>query len=196
MIILDGAVVSIDIPPYLVADALARGVSATQLFSDDRDALLSEYRCAHEHIYLWDHITEARAGASNSGCLLWRLTALEVWYETEAHRRNSAFTVAELNFCLQDSVRGLLRAVLPEGILLADSNWRLRKRHHLFTLLAMGDRIRDHRRWFAQGLIPRHLPPVYARLIQQIVALCLTGQRRAISSAAQLPQRHQFGDPS
>jgi hypothetical protein len=196
MTILDGAVVPIGIPPYLDADALARGVSATQLLSDDRDALLSEYRSAHGHIYPWGHITEARAGASNSGCVLWRLTALEVWYATDAHRRHSAFTIPELTFCLQDSVRRWLRAVLPEGILLADSNWRLRKRHHLFTLLAMGDRIRDHRRWFAQGLIPQHLPPVFARLIQQIVALCLTGQRRAISGAAQWVQRHQFGDPS
>lgn len=196
MTILDGAVVPIGIPPYLVSDALARGVSPAQLLSDDRDSLLSEYRCAHGHIYPWGHITEARAGASNSGCVLWRLTALEVWYATDAHRRNSGFTVAELNFCLQDSVRRWLRAVLPQGILLADSNWRFRKRYHLFALLAMGDRIRDHRRWFAQDFIPLCLPPVFDRLKTQIVERCFSGQTWAISSAAQRGQRPHFGDPS
>jgi hypothetical protein len=196
MSILDGTVVPIGIPPYLVADTLARGVSATQLLSDDRDSLLSEYRQAHGHIYPWGHITEEPAGASNSGCVMWRLTALEVWYETEAHRRNTVFSVAELNFCLQDSVRGLLRTVLPEGILLADSNWQIRKRHHLFALLAMGDRIRDHRQWFAQEFIPLHLPPVFAHLKTQIIERCLTGQIRALSGAAQRVQRPHFRDRS
>jgi hypothetical protein len=172
MTILDGAVVPIGIPPYLIADALARGVSAAQLLSDDRDALLSDYLRAHGHIYPWGHITEVPAGASDSGFVLWRLTALEPWYNTDQHRRHSAFTVAELNFCLQDSVRRLLRAVLPDGVLLADANGRFRKRHHLFTLLATGDRICDHRRWFGQVLIPHHLPTLFHRVEMDIATLC------------------------
>jgi hypothetical protein len=51
MTILDGAVVLIGIPTYLDADALARGVAATQPLSDDPESFRSEYRCAHVPMY-------------------------------------------------------------------------------------------------------------------------------------------------
>jgi hypothetical protein len=173
MSILDQTVLPIGIPPYFVADALAPGASAAQLLSWASGSLLSEYARAQGHVFEWDHIIEDHAGAPASGCICWRVIPLRLWYETDNMRQQSPLSVAQFIPRLHISVRELLRDVLPEGVFLTggDRN-RCDYHHHLFALLAMGDRIREHRRWFDREFIPQHLPPVLSRLTIEIAQLC------------------------
>lgn len=152
---------------------MARGASAAQLLSWASGSLLSEYARAHGHVFEWGHIIEDQAGAPASGCICWRVIPLRLWYETDNVRQQSPLSVAQFIPRLHKSVRELLREVLPEGVFLTGGDrHRGDPHHHLFSLLAMGDRIREHRRWFDREFIPQHLPPVLSRLKMEIAQLC------------------------
>lgn len=188
MSIVDQRVLPIGIPPYFVADALARGASATQLLSWAPGSLLSEYARAHGYTFEWGHIIEEPVGAPASGCIRWRVTPLRLWYETDTVRQASPLTIAHLIPRLHGAVREMVKAVLPGGVFLLGGNRQLAgPSHHLFALLAMGEGIHTHRLWLEQEFTPRHLPTVFSRLQMEIARSC--GSCESVPWLARAPQR-------
>lgn len=201
MSIVDQRVLPIGIPPYFVADALARGVSAAQLLSWAPGSLLSEYARAHGYTFEWGHIIEEPVGTPASGCIRWRVTPLRLWYETDKVRRASPLTIAHLIPRLHGAVTEMVNAVLPGGVFLLGGNRQSPSpSYHLFALLAMGEGIHTHRLWLEQEFTPRYLPAVFSRLKMEIARSYASGDSvpplpRAHSSREASLRRRRYYDP-